>query len=1033
MTALGLLVATQLALAPPAPSPPAPSPHDVRIQADDKGAVLLVEGKPMMVLGMNWGYVPVGTNYRYDFWSQPESMVKAALARELGLLKAMGANVIRQYDTIPPKWVTYIYDEFGIFTAVNNLTGRYGINVDGAFVNPIDYSNPAHRKAVLDSVRASVARFRETRGVLMYMLGNENNYGLEWSSSEIEALPKGERHAAKAKHLYSLWGEAAAIIKAADPRPITLTNGDLQYLDLIVEHCGDVDIMGSNVYRGASARDLYERVWKAFRKPFVYTEFGADAYDAKNLREDGAAQARYLRAQWQEIYEQSWGKGRVGNAIGGFIFQWSDGWWKYKQTTNLDVQDNNASWPNAAYPDDFVAGKNNMNEEWFGICAKGLPDAQGHFDLYPRHAYYLLKEAFRLDPYAATTSLKRIREHFGRLDVGSLGAPYERSALGRRLDTVEMFRGTNMRMNFETFTTGGAGLTDAARERTRFDHLQSFWLDFRVHPAANLDGGISVNLRGNRPANPIDEIFYEDRDDVLQIHGAHFKWDSDYFGIDGFYRTGHYHWGYEGDFFGLYREANYGQNIDIYQGTAPFGAEVRGKGALEGLAVAFGPEIYWGANPQVLAKYHRTFGNLEFSLMHQEDIARQETVTSTFGVPEPVTRKSSIYLGWKRNKVALQIGGLIAGTERIGDSFTAARESGGAGYAASGFDFLQDEIAFMDTLGAKAKLSVESGRWHWYAQGVYKGLVADGGPDQTVTFTGWSLKEAGRGNHIGALTGLAVTVGDFQIAPSFLYQKPIEPALPSVDEFYAVDTNTFYPGVTPRNVLDDPFAVQGNREQIAFELVLSYDPTPGTWLWNWDNEIVEDAVFAASLDFVYRIQPEARDSGLAVFDFGLAPFGVAPPAQDVWEAKLRLISNPGAGVRLIGNLWTGQVEPTSGDERRIFRKGIDVKVAWRKLLAQAVVKLDDWGPYDYHRDFNLTFPVQAIGDVSWALNMPRWLGQLYSRVGIRGQVRTLNSLSPRYRQPSNADPSNADPSNADQSDGEQSMEWEVRTYVHITL
>ena len=34
----------------------------------------------------------------------------------------------------------------------------------------------------------------------------------------------------------------------------------------------------------------------------------------------------------------------------------------------------------------------------------------------------------------------------------------------------------------------------------------------------------------------------------------------------GFYRTGHYHWGYEGDLFGLYPEANYGPNLDIYNG-----------------------------------------------------------------------------------------------------------------------------------------------------------------------------------------------------------------------------------------------------------------------------------------------------------------------------------------------------------------------------------------------------------------------------------------------------------------------------------
>ena len=41
----------------------------------------------------------------------------------------------------------------------------------------------------------------------MYLLGNEANYGLEWDSFEIQALPKGDRQAAKARYLYSLYGE----------------------------------------------------------------------------------------------------------------------------------------------------------------------------------------------------------------------------------------------------------------------------------------------------------------------------------------------------------------------------------------------------------------------------------------------------------------------------------------------------------------------------------------------------------------------------------------------------------------------------------------------------------------------------------------------------------------------------------------------------------------------------------------------------------------------------------------------------------
>jgi hypothetical protein len=44
-----------------------------------------------------------------------------------------------------------------------------------------------------------------------------------------------------------------------------------------------------------------------------------------------------------------------------------------------------------------------------------------------------------------------------------------------------------------------------------------------------------------------------------------------------------------------------------------------------------------------------------------------------------------------------------------------------------------------------------------------------------------------------------------------------------------------------RNIQDDPFAVRGNRETVAGELLLTYDPTPGTWMYDWDNDMTEDA------------------------------------------------------------------------------------------------------------------------------------------------------------------------------------------------
>ena len=47
-------------------------------------------------------------------------------------------NVIRQYVGIPPRWVEYIYDNYGIWTVLNHSMGRYGLTLDGVWT-------PSHR------------------------------------------------------------------------------------------------------------------------------------------------------------------------------------------------------------------------------------------------------------------------------------------------------------------------------------------------------------------------------------------------------------------------------------------------------------------------------------------------------------------------------------------------------------------------------------------------------------------------------------------------------------------------------------------------------------------------------------------------------------------------------------------------------------------------------------------------------------------------------------------------------------------------
>ena len=1030
--------------APPPGSRAAPiktdGPNVVKVHKDDRGYVLMVDGQPTMVFGMNWGYMPIGQNYTYDFWGKPDDIIIEALKDEMGLLKEMGVNVIRQHIGIPPRWITYIYENYGIYTVLNHTVGRYGLTIDGVWVSPVDYSEERFRTVVKEEMAELVKEYKDTPGLLMWLLGNENNYGLYWKSSEIEDLPEAQQGDARATYLYSLFGEITDQIHAMDDNhPVAIANGDVGFLEVIKKECPSIDVFGSNVYRGASSRDIFERVETELGVPFMYTEFGSDAYDAKRGMEDQVAQAQYLQALWQEIYEQSYGKGRVQNAIGGMIFQWSDGWWKYKQEINLDKHDTTASWGNEAYQSDYVEGENNMNEEWFGIASKGRPDARGIYSVYPRAAYYVLQDAFELDPYAESTNLETIRQHYGRI------GPRMSADTQSKLAQLEKFTPI-VRVDFDTYTTGGRQLNDPERERTRFGDTESIYLGMEVKPGAGVRGKVVVNGLGNVALNPINEIFYEDRgqpvgvesvdgnllvlsSERFQVYEAEFDWDNKYFLMESFFRgAGHYHWGYEGDFFGLYPEVHMQATIDTYNANAPIGVTFTGKDKIKGLTVAFGPELWWGANPTILGKYYRIFGDFKFGVIHQEDFAQRlpDTFASSV-IPQPRSRKSTLYFGYTAKRITLEAGAITGRSNFIGDAYEIARQTDGPSYLDSGYLILDSTIRFADTLGGKVKFTYNAAPFFWYVQGGLRGLVSDGGADQTMTITGWSLKESGQGNHWAVSSGIAYYAGKVVLAPNFLAQQPLEGPLPFIPDLFDPNTGTYFPGVEARNQLQDPFWVRSNRETYGFELLVGWDPTPETPLYAWDNAQREDSPVSVALDVVYKILPTSQDAAAAIGlpegdlegpEFVFA-FPAAAPAKNLWDISARTIVNFTYNMRLVNWVYVGQGQANGDDARTVSRFGT---YGWYTLGSFNVnyhLKFNDWGPYDYHKDFNLTFPLQVLLDLSYALEPPALYAPASTRFGVAGQFRNLNRFSNRHL----FDPT--DP-------GRKGREWEIKTYVQFT-
>ena len=384
--------------------------YKVVVEKSDSGMKLLVDGKDLMINGMNWDYVPIGTNYAYSLWKQSDELIKAALDAEMSLLKNMGVNTIRVYTGMQPKWIAYVYETYGIYTMLNHTFGRYGLTINGVWTPVTEYDESKTKALLLSEITAMAKEYKDTPGLLLFLLGNENNYGLFWAGADTEDFPEEEEKKkfigeSRGRPMYKLMNDAAIKMKSINSNiPIAICNGDLLFAEIIAEECKDVDIYGTNMYRGKSFTDAFERVKKELDMPILFTEFGADAFNAVTNEEDQKMQAFYMVENWKEIYQNAAGLGKAGNAIGGFTFQFSDGWWKYGQTKNLEVHDNNASWSNGGYYLDLEGSNNNMNEEWFGICAKGPTNSKGLYTLYPRAAYYNLKEVHSINPCLLYTS-----------------------------------------------------------------------------------------------------------------------------------------------------------------------------------------------------------------------------------------------------------------------------------------------------------------------------------------------------------------------------------------------------------------------------------------------------------------------------------------------------------------------------------------------------------------------------------------------------------------------------------------------------
>lgn len=369
----------------------------VTVEKKDDGYRLLVDGKPFVVRGVCYSPVPVGKDYEHNFWGDAGK----PWLLDGQLMKQMGVNTVRFYRLGKnPLEVRRLVDDLYRRSGIRSLMGTYL-----GFWNwpPPNYTDDEFRDKVRTETLEMVRLYKDSPGVLGWVLGNENNYSFDrevqrWSSDAIDALPDDDsRRKEKARIYYSFVNELAKEIKKIDPNhPVVMGVGETASLQLAAPVAPDVDILGLLAYRGPGFGNLFRQVKEKFDRPVLMIEFGADSFNASTREPDETNQAEFLKLQWQDIERNFAGGKGAGNSLGGTIFEWTDEWWKGNENipSTWSVHDEAGHWQNTSYHfDAYGADKMNMNEEWWGIVSLDPKKrAKGVHGRVPKESYSVLKE-----------------------------------------------------------------------------------------------------------------------------------------------------------------------------------------------------------------------------------------------------------------------------------------------------------------------------------------------------------------------------------------------------------------------------------------------------------------------------------------------------------------------------------------------------------------------------------------------------------------------------------------------------------------
>lgn len=343
-----------------------------------------MNNKPFLVKGICYSPVPINASVYWDplgdYFSEEYSYI---WLRDLPLMKAMGANVVRIYGWDSDKDHTPFLDavrDNGLYLMTTFFMGE-------AVETPVNTAT--QRANVIKRFQKAVKQYRHHPALLIWSIGNEingvwNGFLQQLSNSEVDPCGWDETYddlggcwthlgikpiynsqcyntsLCVYKRLYGFLNDCAVAAHELADVIVTSTFADVDALYDKVERMGqfapDLDAWSAQVYRGASFGDFFTGISNSTGKPLLLTEYGVDAYhdvcgkdrndkspcfntldDDSGSYIDEAAQAEYGANLTREIYSHRSDLPNCTNiavgdtrcaCAGGFLMSWVDEFWK---------------------------------------------------------------------------------------------------------------------------------------------------------------------------------------------------------------------------------------------------------------------------------------------------------------------------------------------------------------------------------------------------------------------------------------------------------------------------------------------------------------------------------------------------------------------------------------------------------------------------------------------------------------------------------------------------------------------------------